>query len=106
MNPTLELCIKLLDAGYQAEAKADPEAWNKKVDDMPEEEKMEGYYWERHPSMGWYPNPGRMALAKAIKEMIGDEAFEKKYTSLEAAKGLGHEGLMQAWLNEHNDKSN
>lgn len=103
---TLKLCLQLRDAGYQAEAKADPIAWNAKVDAMPEEENMEGYYWVEHPTEGWYPNPGRMALARSIREMIGNEAFEKKYGTVEQAKGLGHEGLMAAWLKEHNDKSN
>lgn len=109
---TIKLCLALREAGYQPEAKADPEAWNAKweIQDGDTLEtinsKNEGYRWEQHPSEGWYPNPGRLALARSIKEMIGDERFEAKYGTVEKAKSLGHEALMNAWLKEKNDISN
>lgn len=106
MNETLKLCLALRDAGYQPEAKADPEAWNAKYEvlDTDEQalvdEKNKGWRWEKHPVEGWYPNPGRLALADEIEKLIGKELFAERYGTAQQAKSLGHEALMQKWLDE------
>ena len=83
---THELCFALKDAGYQSEAVADPKAWN---ESLTNEQYLKGYTRAEDPNLGWYPNPGRQALAEEI-EKLGVE--KPNY------KSFSHEDLMQQWL--------
>jgi len=89
-NETYRLCFALKESGYQAEAAADPAKWNEEQQAMGDEHFNKGYGWTEHPTLGWYPNPGR----KALKEEI-----VKLNPLLEGVDG-SHEELMQVWLNE------
>jgi hypothetical protein len=85
-SETHRLCFALKDAGYQTEAATDPEKWNAGLTD---DQYAKGYLWAEHPTLGWYPNPGRRALAEEIEKKTG-EAVDYK--------SMSHEGLMQMWL--------
>lgn len=83
-NETYQLCFALKDAGYQSEAATDPQKWN---DSLTDEQKNKGYLWTEHPTLGWYPNPGRVALQEEIEKLTGTKPPIDQ-----------HEALMRVWL--------
>jgi len=102
-NATFELCFALLDAGYQKEVAADPEAWNASLS---QEQLVKGYLWHKHPEYGWFPDPGREALIEEIVKLIGEDQFVKSYGPVkEAERIFSHEEWMKEWLRHKENKS-
>ena len=117
-NESLALCYALKKAGYQPEALKDPEAWNKKFEIPAEngtpinpedtlevmDEKNKGWFWQKHPIYGWYPDPGRRALCDEIRKLIGNDAFDAKYgvddkdNNKFVHQTNTHEGWIAEWI--------